>query len=175
MALSKAAPVIYGAIAGLLMGGVGVAQVIITVQDYEARLAAFDRAFPPGYTGFRDATNLVRDSEWGFLGTGLEALSVIVLVLVVAATLAVITTRKSHTGVVTTLIAGAIGTVAYVAVNVIVVSEGVHPIASDVHGLLSGVAACFTVSATISFVLAWLTGLIGAGLGTLIGQRYPRH
>lgn len=175
MAPRNSAPIVYGAIAGLLMGGIGVAQVIISVQDYEARLAAFDRAFPPGYTGYRDGTNLVRGSEWDFFSSGVEALGVIALVLVVAAALAVIATRASHTGVITTLIAAAIGTVAYVPVNVVALSEGVHPMAPDFHGLQDGVAGCLTISAAIALALALLTGPIGAGLGTLIGRRFtPR-
>ena len=175
MALRISAPIVYGAVAGLLMGGVGVAQIIISARDYEARIAAFDRAFPPGYTGFRDGTGMIRGAQWDFIGAGVEALGVSAIVLVIAAALAVVATRASHSGVVTTLIAAAIGTVAYVVASVIALSAGLHPFVAEYQSELSGIAGCFTISMTVTFVLAWLTGLIGAGLGTLIGRRFtPR-
>ncbi len=173
MPLRNWAPVIYGGVFGVLAGGVGITQVIVVVHDFAAQNAAFNQRFPAGYTGFRDATNLMRGGEWDFFGTGLEALGVIALLYIVAATLAVVATHKSHTGVAATLIAGAISTLIYVAASVIAISTGFHPMTPYQNNWQSSIPGCFAISATIAFVLAWITGLIGAGLGSLSGPRNP--
>jgi hypothetical protein len=174
MPLRNWAPVVYGGIFGMLAGGVGVAQVIIIVRDYEAQIVAFEHRFPPGYTGFRDATSLVRGGEWDFVGTAFEALGIIAILLTSAATLAVVATRKSRTGIVTTLIAGAMCAVIYLAASAIAISTGPHPlIHSNIGVLRSDVPGCFAVFGILLFALVWFTGRIGAGLGSLIAQRIP--
>jgi hypothetical protein len=167
-------PVIYGGVFGTLAGGVGIIQIIVVVRDFAAQNAAFDKRYPPGYTGFRDATNHVRGGEWNFVGTALEALGVIAILLTIAATLAVVATRKSHTGVVTTLIAGAVSTIFYVVASVIALSTGFHPMAPFQDSWQNSIPGCVAVCAITAFVLAWISGLIGAGLGALIGRRFPR-
>ncbi len=166
----------YGGIFGVLAGGVGVVQVIAVVRDYEAQIVAFDKRFPPGYTGFRDATNLVRGGEWNFVGTAFEALGVIAILLSIAATLAVVTTLTSRTGVATTLIAGAICAGIYVAASAIAISTGPHPLVPSSSGVLnSDVPPCFGAFGTLLLALVWFTGRIGVGLGSLIVQRFPHY
>lgn len=167
-------PVIFGVVFGVLAGGVGVVQVVAAVRDFAAQSTAFDKRFPPGYTGFRDATNLVRGGEFNFFGTGLAAVGIIAILLIIAATLAVSATRKSHTGVVTTLIAGAISTVIYAIASLIALSTGFHPMAPYQDSWQGAIPGCLTICAIIAFVLAWITGLIGAGLGSLIVRRFLR-
>lgn len=169
-------PLVYGGIFGVLAGGVGVIQIIVIVRDYEVQIVAFDMRFPPGYTGFRDATNLVRGGEWDFVGTAFEALGVMAILLTIAATLAVVATRKSRTGVITNLIAGAICAVIYLAASAIAISTGPHPLIHSRSSVLqSDVPGCFLAFGVLLFALTWFTGKIGAGLGSLVVQRFLRN
>lgn len=146
-------PVLYGGVFGALAGGVGAMQVIAVVRDFAAQSGFFAKRFPPGYTGFKDTTNLVPGGEWNFVGTAFEALGVIAILLIIGATRAVVATRKSHTGVVTTLIAGVVSTIICVVASVIALSTGFHPMAPYQDSWQNSIPGCVAVSAITA--LCW--------------------
>lgn len=160
-------PLISGGTTGLLAGGIGAFQVIACTRAFAQQNAEFDKSFPPGYTGYRDATNLVRGGEWTFAGTGALAIGVIAVLMIVAATISVVLVHKSCAAISTTLIAGAISTIIYVSASAIAFSTGFHPMAPYQDSVSQALPGCIGVCMTIMFVLAWITGLIGAGLGLL--------
>lgn len=174
MSAPKRLPLTLGGIVGLLAGGAGTIQVLAAIHDFEARKAAFASQFPPGYTGFRDGTNLIRGGEFYFFGTAAAALGVVAALMIIAATISAIVTRQSSSAVLTTLIAGAICAIIYVAASVIAVSTGLHPIAPYHVGVLQSLPGCFTLTAIGMFALAWMTGLLGAGLGSLLKPIFIR-
>lgn len=162
-------PVFYGSIFGALVGGIGAAQVFASVYIFAAQSAALDKLYPPGYTGYRDGTNLVRGAEEYFVFTGFVALAGIAAILTTAAMLSASATRKLWTGIATTFIAGTICTFIYIAANALTIPTGFNPLA-PFNTSLDGQNYTNTC-AIIGFQLAWVTGLLGSTIGTLSREK----
>ncbi len=106
-----------GLIFGLVAGALGIIQALFTAATWAQSIAAEATRFPPGYTGYRDGTNLVRGGFLFWLGTSAVAGFACLVLCFEAACIVAQAYQQRLIGVLAAWVVWATGWAVYLVVN----------------------------------------------------------